>query len=345
MAVEECGGLLDDSGLCTVCVSPHIQVDAGALKVARVGGAVALPVSIANASVVGRPIFVTRVWSREGTSDWQEVRLAWERLDAGQSRPVSIIANQLNHAGAHSIEILVEVSTRWRWREERYVFSASLRLHVKGEDKSVGPTVTIGGDEAGHGNAVFIAGNRGSATELETTAEAFDLEMVRAEVEERRLGVRGTEDGVCLPRGVPFVWQGFAPECVPQDGPISSEDGSLVVGRARSRRAGGTGDVRLLAESPAGSIDENLSRLISRRHFELYIERDRLMARVSGSGGIRIDGDAYGPGKTIVLNDGTRIDPIVKSSNAVTLKVGFQTEHNRVTQVTIERQTVDGQGD
>jgi hypothetical protein len=59
MASEECGGLLDDHGLCTVCVAPYLQVDAGALTAARVGGAVALPLSLANLSTVGRPLFVT----------------------------------------------------------------------------------------------------------------------------------------------------------------------------------------------------------------------------------------------------------------------------------------------
>lgn len=345
MAVEECGGLLDDAGLCTVCVSPHVQVDSGALKVASVGGAVALPVSIANVSVVGRPIFVTRVWSREASSEWRPESLGWERLDAGQARPVSITANKLDRAGAHSIEILVEVSSRWRWRQERYAFAAALRLHVKAEDKSVGPIVTLGGQEAGHGNTVYISGQSEKSDGLETTVEALDLGMERVEVEERRFGIRGISENLSVIRGVSLQWRGFAPEHVPVDGPILTANSLLAVGRTRGRRAGGTGDVRLLVEAADGSVDEDLSRLISRRHFELYLECDRLMLRVTGTGGVRVDGKAYGPGKAVALNDGAQIDPIVKTPDALSLKVQFQTEHKTVTQVTVTRSPASGRGD
>lgn len=344
MAAEECGGLLDDEGLCTVCVSPHVQVDSGALKVAKVGGAVALPVSIANVSVVGRPIFVTRVWSREASGEWRTESLGWERLDAGQTRPVSITANKLDREGAHNIQIRIEVASRWRWREERYAFAASLRLHVKAEDKSVGPTVTLGGKEAGHGNTVYISGKTEASAEPETTAEALDLAMERVEVEERSLGIRGINKDLAVSRGVSLHWRGFAPEQVPSDGPILTADSLLAVGRARGRRAGGTGDVRLLVDSQDGTLDEDLSRLISRRHFELYVECDRLMLRVTGTGGVRVDGKAYGPGKAVAVNDGTRICPVVKAPDALSLTVQFQSQHKAVTQVTITRSPAHGQG-
>ena len=337
MAAEECGGLLDDQGLCTVCVSPRLQVDAGALKVAKVGGAVALPVSIANLSVVGRPIFVTRLWSREASGDWRDESLGWERLDAGQSRPVSITANQLDRAGAHSIEILIELSSRWRWRQESYAFSAVLRLTVEGEDTSAAPVVTVGGENAGHGNTVYISGSADKSIERETTSEAIDLEMVRAEIEERRLGIRGISETLWVPRNTRFQWRGFAADQTVGDGPILSNDGLLAVGRARSRRAGGSGDIRLLAETSDGSIDENLSRLISRRHFELFIECNRLVLRVNGTGGVRVNDQAYGPGKTIQLSDGDTIEPMVKNGDALRLHIQFQTEHRAVEEVIISR--------
>ena len=111
MAVEECGGLLDDHGLCTVCVSPSVQIDAGATIAAKVGGAVAVPLSISNRSVVGRPLFVTGIWSREGGGEW---RLAEHGMgtpgEAGETRPISITANELERAGAHNIEILIAIS-------------------------------------------------------------------------------------------------------------------------------------------------------------------------------------------------------------------------------------------
>ena len=344
MATEECGGLLDDQGLCTVCVSPRIQIDAGALKAAKVGGAVALPVSIANASVVGRPIFVTRLWSREASGDWKEERLGWERLDAGESRPASITADKLDRAGAHSIEILVEVASRWRWRQESYAFSAVLRLNVMGDDKSNAPVVSVGGESAGHGNIVYISGKNETTEAPEMTSEAIDLEMVRAEREERRLGIRGLNEAQWVPRNTKLKWQGFGANQVPQDGPILTLDGILAVGRARSRRAGGSGDVRLLVDAPDGDIDEDLSRLISRRHFELFIECNRLVLRVNGTGGVRINGDAYGGGKTIHLQDGDVIEPIVKNGGALRLNLKFQTEHRSVHEVIFSKTPVSQTG-
>ena len=344
MAAEECGGLLDDQGLCTVCVSPRVQVDAGALKVAKVGGAVALPVSIANVSVVGRPIFVTRLWSREASGEWREENVAWERLDAGQSRPVSITANRLDRAGAHSLEILVEVASRWRWRQECYAFSAVLRLTVEDEEKSNGPVVTLGGESAGHGNTVYISGKSEASNASEMTAAALDLEMVRAEKEERRLGIRGISETLWVPRNTILQWKGFNGEHVPVRGPILTTDGILAVGRARSRRAGGLGDVRLLVEQNDGRVDEEASLLMSRRHFELFIECNRLVLRVNGTGGVRINDKAYGPGKSISLNDDDRIEPVVKNAAALRLTVQFQVEHRSVNEVIISRSPVSQTG-
>jgi hypothetical protein len=71
MAFEECGGLVDDVGLCTVCVAPHVQLTPGAMVNAPIGGEVALPFDLANLSSVGRPLYVTGLWSREGRDDWR----------------------------------------------------------------------------------------------------------------------------------------------------------------------------------------------------------------------------------------------------------------------------------
>lgn len=345
MASEECGGLLDDQGLCTVCVAPRLQVDAGALTAAKVGSAVALPVSIENVSVVGRPLFVTKLWSREANGEWRKEALGWERLDAGQSRPATITASQLSHAGAHNIEILVAVSSRWRWREECYAFSAALRLSVESEASKSAPTVTIGGKDAGHGNTVYISGQSDTATKTETTTEALNLEMVRAEKEERRLGLRGLSETLWVPKNTKLSWRGFGAQDVLMDGPILTQDGLLAVGRTRSRRSGGLGDIRLLAETKDGAVDEDASRLISRRHFELYVQCNRLILRVTGSGGVRINGEAYGSGKEISLADGDRIAPLVSTPDALTLNVSFRAEHGSVTEVILTRAPASQRGD
>lgn len=337
MAAEECGGLLDDHGLCTVCVVPYLQVDAGALTAARVGAAVALPMSIANLSSVGRPLFVTGLWSREATGPWREESLGWERLDAGGTRPISIIAREIERAGAHGLQVMIALASRWRWRQENYAFTASLTLMVEDEASENGPVVNIGGESAGHGNLVYISGKNDTGPGLQKTDEAIRLAMVRAEREERRLGLRGLSADTWVPRKAEFCWTGFGEGDAPFDGPILAPDGVLGAGRSRTRRQGGEGDVRLLAPSPSGGVDEELSRAISRRHMELYIENDRLVLRVTGGGGLRVNGEAYGEGKAICLVDNDVISPLVSAPERLAIKVSFRMEHGSVRRITLQR--------
>lgn len=339
MAAEECGGLLDDNGLCTVCVSPHLQIDAGALTAAQVGGAVSLPLSLSNMSAVGRPLFVTGLWSREASGAWKEETIGWERLDAGQSSPITIVADEIEKAGAHSLQILICLASRWRSRQENYAFLSQVTLMVEDPSKEKGPVVNIGGQSAGHGNLVYISGKNETKPGRETSIEALQLPLVRAEREERRLGLRGLNANLSVPRQAVIHWQGFAKEDAPVNGPILTPDGVLSAGRSRTRRQAGDGDVRLLVEGQGAAIDEELSRAISRRHFELYIESDRLMLRVTGGGGVRINGDAKGEGKIIQIADGDIIAPIVTAPQSLGLKVSFQSEHGTVHKINIHRIT------
>ena len=337
MATEECGGLLNDSGLCTVCVAPHLEVDAGALTAVKVGGAVSLPVSIANLSPVGRPLFITGLWSREGTGDWREEDIGWERLNTGESRPASIAVNQITKPGAHGVKILLAVASRWRWRQECYAFTTDLKLTVSEDRAEAAPIVNIGGQSAGHGNTVYISGKSETRETQTLTQEALQLRMVRAEKEERRLGLRGMDGDIWVPRNTEFSWAGFAPQHAPRQGPILTSDGVLGAGRSRTRAEDGLGDVRLLVTDSTGAVDTEASRLLSRRHFELYVECDRLTLRVTGQAGVRINGEAYGDGKTIILNDGDIISPVAAAPESLSLKVSFKSDYGRVGKVCLTR--------
>ena len=77
--------------------------------------------------------------------------------------------------------------------------------------------------------------------------------------------------------------------------------------------------------------------MISRRHFELYVENDRLVLRVTGSNGVRVNGDAYGPDKCVVLKDGDRISPIVEKPDSLEIHVRFSCELNRVSAITLSQ--------
>lgn len=337
MAFEECGGLVDDVGLCTVCVAPHVQLNPGAMMNAPVGGEVALPFDLANLSAVGRPLFVTGLWSREGRDDWRRERLDWERLDAGARAAASVTAARIERAGTHKIDIMVTVSTRWRWRQESWAFATSVLLTIDDGDKAGGPVVQISGENIGHGNLINISGQvGGEGREARRTTEAINLPMQRLDIAERDLGLRGMDANLRVPRNTPINFVDFGEGDHPGGGkPILTPNGLLAFGRARAI-AGGS-DVRLSAASVDGTVDEQFARMISRRHFELYIENDRLVLRVTGSNGVRINGEAYGPDKTVILTDRDRISPVVEDAGRFAIEVRFACELNRVSAITLHR--------
>lgn len=337
MAFEECGGLVDDVGLCTVCVAPHVQLTPGAMTSVPVGGEVALPFDLANLSAVGRPLFVTGLWSREGRDDWRRERLDWERLDAGTRAAASVTAVRIERAGTHKIDIMVTVSTRWRWREESWAFATSVLLSIDDGDKASGPVVQISGENIGHGNLINISGQVGSETRQDRRlTEAIDLPMQRLDIAERDLGLRGMDENLRVPRNAPIHFIGFDAGDHPSDGkPILTPDGLLTFGRARTVLGGS--DVRLSAETADGAADEPFARMISRRHFELYIENDRLALHVTGSNGVRVNGEAHGPDKTVILTDRDRISPVAEDADRLTIEVRFARELNRISAITLHR--------
>ena len=140
-----------------------------------------------------------------------------------------------------------------------------------------------------------------------------------------------------VPRMTEFRWTGFGEGDVARNGIILTSDGILAAGRLHVGVERGDGDVRLIAENADGEIDKDLSLLISRRHFELYVECDRLMLRVTGRSGLRINGKAYGRDKIIMLASGDLIQPLVKYADNFGLKTAFKVEHGRVREVQFAR--------
>ncbi|MEO5938005.1 MAG: FHA domain-containing protein [Sphingomonas sp.] len=338
MAFAECGGLVGDDGLCHVCVAPHLQIIPGATMNAPVGGSVALPFDLYNSSGIDRPLFVTGLWSRE-KGDWREERLGWETLDPGTRAPASVTAQEFDRAGLHEVEIMWTVATRWRSRQENFAFSSRVLLNIAGESSGAPAVVQISSENEMNGNVIQITDNtsRGSKDDGKVVS-AIDMNIHRLDVEERRMGLRGLSEDLRVPRSVAFRFAGFAGGETPTlELPISTPDGILAFGRSKTRAAGGEGDVHLAVTDRTGAVDADQSLTLSRRHFELYVENDRLMLRASGSNGLRVNGSAIGPDKTAVLKDGDVIEPLVKAPGALKLTVRFAREFDRVSVVTVTR--------
>lgn len=341
MASAECGSLLDDSGICPVCVQPGLSLDAGSAATVREGGKLALPLIISNASTVKRPLFIGGLWAKEDDGELKEISLPFKRIEPGKSANVSIHSGILNHTGIHCIDLRLAVSTRYEWREEEYMFSSMILFPVEGKDPS-GPitNISLNADEIGPGTTIYnptrIESDR--AAGLKTHTSQLPLKLLRADHAERLSGRRGYSGGLIVPRDVEFEWADFPDDLAPFDGQIAKPSGLLTFGRGVSSLHGGPTDIRLLVGNDYNSeANKKRSLAISRQHFTLYVECGRLTLHVESQFGVRISGQAYGRTKTVILNDGDIIEPIVKNPKALSLSVSFENQHDTVRKIVIRR--------
>lgn len=339
-AHEECGGLLDADGCCPVCIAPELSLDAGGVRVARVGGALSLPLVLTNRARVGRPLFVKGFWTREPGGEWRPVEVPWERLEAGACAPLHVRAEALERAGVHHVEVLLALGTRWRWREEVTAFTAGLAVTVEQEEAlTVQQNITYAADAPQTGATIYAPVKvSGEAREQnEGPGDAQPLVLTRAGKLERSLGLRGYDDGTVVARTVRLRWRGFAEGEAPPATPIVGADGMLYLGRSRARLRGGLNDVRLLAHDGRGGIDEQASRGISRQHFGLCVENGRLVLRVESDLGAWINGKAVPRGTSVLLRDGDRFSPIARDRGLLAVRASFEVHHGVVEAVTFTR--------
>lgn len=342
-AYEECGGLVDASGFCPACFNIELYLDAGAVRRAKVGAALALPLIVVNAGGHGRAVFVTQLWVRQGASERQRQELPWERLDAGQSAPWTLQTQPLQQSGRQSFEIILVAASRSRWREERFALAANLEVGVEDDGHVVvNQTINVaGGQTAGSGHTVYAPirleqeGSR--RTEQETPTAPSPLVLTRADGFERSQGLRGDPQTGRVDRTVRLVWKGFANDEAGPPGPILTPDGLLALGRARLKSRGGTNDARLLVRDAAGRLDARLSEEISRRHFDLFVQNGALCVRAGGQSGLRVGDQGLRQGEVAPLSDGERIVVLPKRPSAVAIDVRFEAHHGVVEQVTLSR--------
>lgn len=340
-AWKQCGGLLCDDGQCNVCFHPELTLEASSMQSANIGGALALPLQLANRSHVGRELFLKGVWVREGTGTWTTCQVAWDKLPAGKSKPISIIAQAMERSGLHRLEIVLALSSRWDWQQETLAFSANVDVMV--EDKQ---SIHVHSHVENHAQAeqtgvtiapmIRVTTDQGRTSES-VTRDPHNLTLTRASVYEREFGIRGADDGTLVKRDTKFSWQGFQKGLTPSDGPIVSPDSVLTFGRSRSRAQAGPCDVRLLVFQPDGSMDQKWSQAISRDHFKLWIECGRLMLRVMADAGVTINQTLHQRGESVSICDGSTIDALPAQPGAAILKIRFDYRHDEVVGIGIQR--------
>ncbi|MEW4448898.1 FHA domain-containing protein [Qipengyuania sp. JC766] len=341
MAHAECGGLLDRDALCDRCVDLHFVIVKGAALYAPVGGSVALPFEMVNQSNNGRSLFLTGLWSKE-KGDWRQEDPGWSELAPLERARTSVCATEINKPGTHQIRIMWAVSTRFMQRQENFVFATTVFLTVEDAAHQTAPTIQFSNENEMYGNVIKM--DVGHKDGERQTVDAIDMHVQRMDLEERRLRLRGMENGLVVPRGAPLDFHGFKPdECVASGLPIMTRDGVLGFGREWAEEAGVASDVRILVCDPAGTVDRELSLQLSRRHFDLYIENGCLVLRAKGRNGVVVGGKALKQGERVILEDESVVEPLGGHGDRLRLRIGFTREHDRVGTVTITRDPALGE--
>lgn len=344
MAYEECGGLVGDDGCCNVCVRPQLFLDKDAVTEVKTGGVLVLPLVFYNASGVGRPLFITDVWVREGQSERRRVELPWKRLDAGGSNRLNIQTGALEQQGRHGIEITFAAATNYFMREERFCFTSLLNLEVEqGGSLVINQTINASGVGAGSDTvyAPIRLETQGETRKATAGGQAAELGLQRADNFEAAQGVRGYTDGPLkgsvVNRGARIVWKGFGAD-EPPTSAITTRDGILAIGRAKSIRQGGDNYLQLLVTDATGAVDEALSQAISRRHLELFIQGGRLCARVTGQAGVMIGDKKHGADDALaVIGNGDVIHILPKFPDAMAMQVRMRATYGHIEEIVITR--------
>jgi hypothetical protein len=332
MAAEECKGLVTEDGLCEVCVAPQLLLDKGAVREVRVGGAVVLPLLFRNNG--GRPLFVSNLCLREGRGDRKIQELPWERVETGVALPWSAQTSSMEHTGRMKLEISFQAATRFRWRQERFLYVAELDIEAAdGGSVVINQTINAAGGATAYAPIRLTPGLQDSSA----TLEPAPLALVRADALERAEGVRGERGGAIVARAAQLIWKGFAASEAPADGPIMGAEGLVVLGRAPTRRECGPTDVQLLVRDEVGKVDEGASGRISRRHVDLFVQDGRLYLRAAGQAGVGIGGRVVSANNIAVLHDSDVIDILPNERGAISLSVGMTAHNGVIDEIVLKR--------
>lgn len=334
MATADCKGLVNEDGFCSICVAPQLYLDKGAVREVRVGGAVVLPLLFRNAAPAGRPIFISNLCLREGRGDRRLQELPWERLESGVALPWSAQSSSMEHTGRMKLEISFQVATRYRWRQERFLFVAELDIEA-----AAGGSIVINQNIHADNGATAFAPIRLSPQSDESSAslEPVPLVLVRADALERAEGIRGERGGAVVSRAARLIWKGFAPSEAPSDGPIMSTDGLLALGRAPARKQGGTSDVQLLVRDSDGNLDETSSGRISRHHADLFMQDGRLLLHAAGQTGLCLGDRIIERNSVTALKDGDVIRVLPREPGAISLTVSMKAHNGVVDEIVVKR--------
>lgn len=347
---DECGQLVEPNGHCPIHVAPRLQLQRDALPSPRVGDRLSLPLTLENAARVGRAVKVLHVYRLRGGGRSDEVELQWDKLPPGHQRGFSVDTDALVSGGYQRTRLNLVLSVPFPGVQEDYAFSAEIGLRIaQQQSNQVVQNIHVEGGrfEAG-ASAVLqtgpsVASGFSAGDPATAPAGRTEVALERAERFELNSGLRGYRDsGITIPRTVEVLCEGFpAADLAPQRQPFLNRP-SVSCGRSSTRYQADQNPqpnfLCLRAYHPhSGELQVELSRRISRRHFELTLSNGRLSLHNRGRTGT-FNGAPFAGGDSRELHDGDRFNPLELGMRFLDVQVRFDTTDGNVDRIRLQRQ-------
>lgn len=349
MAFQECLSLVTPGGACPICVAPALWLDKGAVTQSQLGRRLAIPFVLRNASGAGRPLRVESIVAREAAGE-VPVPLPWEEIDAQSERGFTVETPPLDQAGMRSLDLLATLASRYKGREERYAFGASVKLEIDtAEPTQIVQNINLSGAQFATGGMIHapVAGRTAAGRAPAALSERLPVAFERAERFEITHGIRGYRSGALrVPRSVEFAFPGFRESECPPKGATIGQRGALACGRAGRQfdaaRNPLPSDLSLRVHDPrTGALDERAVAFISRHHFDLLVMNDRLHVVPRGGNGLEVNGKRLAIGGVHELADGDELVPIPGHRELLALKIRFRAALGIVETIEIAREPAE----
>lgn len=350
MAFQECMSLVTPGGACPMCVAPALSLEKGAITRSQVGRRLAIPLVLRNGSGAGRALRVDAIVVRDGSGE-VPVPLPWEEIDAQSERGFTVETAKLEQAGTRALDIVATLASRYKGREERYAFGASVTIEIDTPDPTqIVQNINLTGAQFATGGMVHapVANRQTADREPVALRERTALAFERAERFEIPLGIRGYRNGnLRVPRSVEFAFPGFPDSERPAKGATIGQRGVLACGRAGRQYDAEhnplPSDLSLRVHDPrTGEVDERAAVFISRHHFDLLVMNDRLHVVPRGSNGLEVNGQRLAIGSVHELGDGAEIVPIPGHRERLALKIRFRAALGIVETIELAREPAAG---
>ncbi len=344
-AFDACRNLVNPFDFCASCLRPEGFIDKDVHLQAKVGEVTTLGFRLRNASPAQRSLSVLGVLKSEGRGNSEPVPLQWEKIDPGQERPFSVVTEPLQSGGAHRLQLMLILATRFAELEEHYVFTGEVLIKVStgSAPTQIVQNFDLSNSDFGTAGMVVANPNLQYRDERPTSGSSPQerLNLDRAERFELERGYRGyAASGLRVPRNVRFEYAGFPAGDAPFSGPLIGHRPLLRCGRDSRRfdaeRNPQPNDLCLRAYE-GGRLDADTSGILSRHLCDFILQNDRLYVRSHAEQRLGLNAAPMSRGELRVVEDGDRFTLPAMHAKAFEVGVRFSVSSSVVDTIRFER--------